>query len=292
MCGGGSRRHEPLPTEDHQEPLVPLSDRDRDRDRRSQTQSAPPRQSPSQALSAQAQQLRALQQISGGGAQAHSHPPPTAHQPRRPLPQPPQRHHQPPQQHARQYNASQPESVDALTANWSRLSSSNVNENVLIKLAREQAANRAQMISEGMDAETASELACGYFEEMMETLDISDLIDRENKLYPKMLEGGKQIIRGGIASSSASYRTAAPPSLSHYSVASSMASAPSIMGHRNMTTAPMDEYDSDEDDGHSASSVAAHEVNLSAPSNGAAADYGLSPWQLEQMRQLQPNFGK
>ena len=175
--------------------------------------------------------------------------------------------------------------MDALTANWSRLSSSNVNENVLIKLAREQAANRAQMISEGMDAETASELACGYFEEMMETLDISDLIDRDNKLYPKMLEGGKQIIRGGISSSSSSYRatTVSTPQMHHYQ--------PPAVAHY------VQDVDSDDDNGdmghHTAG--ATHEISLGAtpaPYDFGPATGSLSPWQLEQLRKIQTNGSK
>ena len=263
MCGGGSRRHDPLPTEDHQEPLVPLSDR---------RQAAPPRPgagSTSQALTAQAQQLRALQQIHSQTQPTPTQPPPSQRRPLPPAPTHTRSHHP-----ARQYNASQPESVDALTANWSRLSSSNVNENVLIKLAREQAANRAQMISEGMDAETASELACGYFEEMMETLDISDLIDRDNKLYPKMLEGGKQIIRGGLGGSASGYRPPPPPQMHHYTPAP-MASAPSILGGGGHDY--IDDTDSDGDGAH-------HEISLGSTD---FAPGGLSPWQLEQLRSIQ-----
>lgn len=88
-------------------------------------------------------------------------------------------------------------SVDQIMDSWSLITSRDPNVNVFLRLARDLAAWREEMMSNHMSEAEATMLACGIFEKQLKQLNIGHLINEQDEMYLTLVKGGKQVICGG-----------------------------------------------------------------------------------------------
>ncbi len=88
-------------------------------------------------------------------------------------------------------------SVDQIMDSWALITSRDPNVNVFLRLARDLAAWREEMMSNHMSEAEATMLACGIFEKQLKQLNIGHLINEQDEMYLTLVKGGKQVICGG-----------------------------------------------------------------------------------------------